>query len=279
MKITSVEFHPDGSSDVMELSFRDPGRELPYNVKGIEGLDADEIVSQFYGAPGTVSFFNMVMVKRTVVALLELNPDYAANETPSSLRDRIYKMISSSRKGLIHLWFKNEDTVVATISGYFNKVEAPLFTKTPEVQVTIACDEPMLKAPNEVSLTVVGLDPTLTVITDDISTSPHGFRFEMSFDSPVASFVMADPDDDDWEFVVTPVGGFLADDVLHYSSEYNNKYLYVVRAGNTIQLADVLEAGSVWPMIFPNRENKFAVSSGTSMDWDAIKYYPTFWGV
>lgn len=278
MKLTSVEFHPDGSSDVMELSFRDPMRELPYNVKGIQGLDADEIVSQFYGAPGTVSFFNMVMVKRTVVALMELNPDYAASESPSSLRDRVYKMIATSRKGLVHLWFKNGETVVATISGYFGKVEAPLFTDTPEVQVTINCDEPLLKSPDLVSIPVIGLDPALTVITDDVSTAPHGFKFEMSFDAPVASFIMADPDDDDWEFVVTPVGGFLIDDVLHYSSEYNNKYVYIVRAGNTIQLADVIEMGSVWPMIYPG-DNSFSVSSGVSMDWDSITYYPTFWGV
>jgi hypothetical protein len=278
MKLTSVEFHPDGSSDVMELSFRDPGRDLPYNVKAINGLDADEIVSQFYGAPGTVSFFNMVMVKRTVVALMELNPDYAASESPASLRDRVYKMIAASRKGLVHIWFKNEDTVVATISGYFGKVEAPLFTDTPEIQLTIACDEPLLKAPDLVSIPVIALDPTLTVITDDISTAPHGFKFEMSFSAPVASFIMSDPDDDDWEFVVTPSGGFLIGDVLYYSSEYNDKYIYIVRGGNTIQVADVIQMSSVWPVIYPG-ENKFAISSGASMDWDEITYYPTFWGV
>lgn len=278
MKITSVEFHPDGSSDVMELSFRDPGRELPFNVKGINGLDADEIVSQFYGAPGTVSFYNLVMVKRTVVALLELNPDYSANESQSSLRDRIYKMIATSRKGLIHMWFKNEDTVVATISGYFNKVEMPLFSKTPEVQVTIGCTEPMLKAPEEVSVPVLALDPTLTVITDDISTAPHGFKFEMSFTGTVPAFTVVDPDDSDWEFVVTPVGGFLIGDVFQFSSEYNNKYVRVVRAGNTLQLADGIQMGSVWPMLYPG-ENKFSVDVGANMDWDSITYTPTFWGV
>jgi len=36
--------------------------------------------------------------------------------------------------------------------------------------------------------------------------------------------------------------------------------------------------GSVWPMLFPG-ENTFVLSSGASIDWDSITYYPTFWGV
>lgn len=278
MRITSVEFHPDGSSEVCELSFRDPTRQNRYNVKGMTGLDADEIVPRFVGVPGSTAFFNLVMTKRNVVALIELNPKYNLNETPSLLRDNLYRMISSSRKGLIHVWFKDGETVVATVSGYVTKMEAPLFTQLSEVQITISCDEPMLKAPDPVSIDVVGLDPSLTVINNDLSTAPHGFTFEVSFDADVASFLMEDPDDPDWSFEVIPLTGFDTGDVLHYSSEYNNKYLYVVRAGNTIQLADVITSGSVWPILFPG-ENTFTLANGPSLDWDSITYYPTYWGV
>jgi hypothetical protein len=278
MKITSVELHPHGSSEVCELSFRDPSRQNPYNVKGITGLDADEIVPRFYGTPGSSNFYNLVMVKRTIVILLELNPRYELNESPSSLRDNIYRMIASSRQGLMHIWFKEAADTKAILSGYITKTEAPLFNKTSEIQITIECDEPMLKAPNPVSLNVVGLDPSLTIVQDDLSTAPHGFKFEVSFDADVASFLMEDPDDATWAFEITPVAGFDVGDVLHFSSEYNDKYVYIVRGGNVIHLADVIVSGSVWPVIFPG-ENKFTLANGANLDWDAISHYPTYWGV
>jgi len=277
MRITSVELHPEGSSAVCELSFRDPTRQNPYNVKGITGLDADEIVARSYG-PGSSGYRELVMVKRDVAALIELNPDYANDQTPATLRDDLYRMIASSRKGLMHIWFKEDETVVATISGTVKKLEASHFSKSPEVQITIECDEPELKAPAPVSLNVIGLDPTLTIIENDLSTKQHGFKFQLSYDANVASLVVTDPDDAGWNFTVSPVGGFLTNDVLWFSSEYNDKYLYIMRGATKIQLADVITSGSVWPILFPG-ENKFALANGASVDWDAISYYPTYWGV
>lgn len=277
MKITSVEFHPDGSSAFCELSFRDPTRQNPYNVKGMTGLDADEIVGRTYG-PGSSGFRELIMVKRDIVALIQLNPDYSAGQDPASLRDELYKMIAMSRRGLIHVWFKNGETVVATVSGTFSKLEAPNFVQVSEVQLTIECDEPELKAPDPVSLNVVGLDPTLTIIDDDLSTKHHGFKFQVTYDSAEAALEITDPDDPEWSFEVIPVGGFLSGDVVHFSSEYGDKYLYMVRGGVTTHLADVITAGSVWPIIFPG-ENKISLSDGASLDWTSISYYPTYWGV
>lgn len=277
MKITSVELHPEGSSAVCVLSLRDPTRSNPYNVKGITGLDADEIIPRFYGVPGATAFYNMILAKRTVTARIELNPRYNLNETPASLRDELYKLIGASRKGLVHLEFKNVDEVVAKLSGFITKSEASLFTKIPEVQFTINCPEPMLKAPNPVSLSVVGLDPTNTTIEDELSTAPHGFTFAIGVTVGIDALVIGDPDDD-WSFEVVPAGGFLTGDVIYFSSEFNNKYLYMIRAGNIVHLADVLLAGSVWPIMFPGQTN-LSCLDGPSLDWLDISYYPTYWGV
>lgn len=279
MRITSVELHPDGSSAVCELSFRDPSQQNSYNVKGITGLDAEEIIPRFYGKPGSSSFYDLVLTKRNIMALIELNPNYSANETPGSLRDDLYKMIATSRKGLIDIWFKDGEDVVATISGYITRTEAAHFTTAPVVQLSIACTQPMLKAPDAVSMPVIALDPSLTTIVDDISTAPHGFKFELLFTAGVASITMSDPGDPDWSFGIIPwASGFLAGDVLYYSSEYNDKYLYIMRAGVKIYLADVIVSGSIWPIMFPG-VNNLAITDGPSLDWQSITYHPTFWGV
>ncbi len=84
--------------------------------------------------------------------------------------------------------FNNGDNTVAAISGFVTKFEAPNFTKTPEVQLTVNCSDPMLKALDEVNVDVTDLDPFFTTIVDDESTSPHGFRFGVIFSESIVDF-------------------------------------------------------------------------------------------
>lgn len=275
MRVTSVELHPAGSSDIAVMSFRDPGRKNPYNVKVINGLDADEIIPRYYGASGETKFYNLSLEKRELVIWVELNPDFKTGQSISDLRDAIYKMISSSRTGLLQIQFKDGLETIAAISGFVSKFEAPHFNKAPELQITITCNDPMLRALTPTIVDVVGLDPATTMIEDTKSTAPHGMKFEMSFTAAAASFSIGDVG---WDFEVTPVGGFLIGDVLHFSSEYNDKHVYIVRGVDTIHLADVITPGSIWPLLFPG-ENTFVCGSPTSLNWDAISYYPTYWGV
>lgn len=280
MKLTSVEIHKPNSDDFIALSFRDPTRDNSYNVKGIFGIDADEIIPRYYGisASSGEKFYNLTVEKREIIVRIDFNPNYANDESPSSLRDALYKYISSSRTGMVQLQFKNGEDVVAAVSGFIKKFEAPHFTKTPEVQLTIDSPDPMLRALEPVNVDISGLSPAETLVQDDLSTAPHGFTFELAFTGARASLVITDPDDSSWSFEVTPVGGFLNGDILHFSSEYNDKHLFIERGVNEIHLADVITPGSVWPIMFPG-DNTFAFTGGASINWDAISYYPTYWGV
>jgi hypothetical protein len=278
MKITSVELHPAGSSAVCELSFRDPQALKPYNVRTIVGLDAQDIIPRYYAGSGSLAFYNFVLEKRDVVFRISLNPNASLGQSFSSLRDDIYKLISSSRTGSVEIRFLNGTTVIATVSGFVQKLEAALFEKQPEVQLTVSCSDPMLRAPDPTIVDVSGLDPSDTTISDILSTAPHGLQFEMEFLADLASFTMEDPNDASWSFVVTPSGGFLTGYILHFSSETNDKFLYVVRGVDTIYLADAIDTGSVWPIIFPG-DNHLSVADPTSLQWNAISYHPTYWGV
>lgn len=283
MKVTSIEFHPAKSPNVAVLSFRDPSRTNRYNAIGLTGLDADEIVPRQYGGPG--SFHNLALQKRDIVASIQLNPNFGLNETYDGLRDDLYRLISSSRTGAIQVQFKNGFEVVAAVSGFVTKFEAAHFEKQPGVKLTISCIDPMLRALNPEIIPLGNLDPAATTIVDPKSTAPHGFLFAMSFAAVKPSFKMRDPLDSSWSFEVTPAGGFLVNDVLHFSSEHNNKYLYIQRGANKIHLADVITMGSVWPILFPG-SNAFVVDNVTtdangvrSVSWALISHYPTYWGV
>lgn len=280
MKITSVEIHPAQSSNVCVLSFRDPKRENPYNVKSIAGLDADEIVARYYGSSDNSEdkYYSMVLQQRDIVARIQLNPDFIEDESYSDLRDNIFKLVSSSRTGVIQIQFKNGTEVIAVVSGLFRKVEASLFTETPEVQLTLECLNPMLQGPSRTVVDVSAFDPGLSTVIDDLSTAPHGFMFEMEFTGAVDTFLLTDPDQSGWSFSISPVGGFEIGDILHFSSETNNRHLYIERGASVIHVADALAPSSVWPMIFPGA-NAFSITNSDFMTWRSLSYYTTYWGV
>lgn len=286
MRITSVELHPDGSPNLVVLSFRNPDRVLPYNIRAITGLDAEDIVAKYYGGSGgTAKFYSLEIEKRDPVFRIQLNPRFDQDESYSGLRDDLYRMISSSRTGKMAIHFKNGEDVVAAITGFVTKFETSLFEKDQEVQLTISADDPMLRALVPTDLAVGALNPDLTTISDPLSTAPHGFKFALTFVKAKASVKLRDPMDASWSFEVTPTGGFLVGDVLHFSSEKNDKYLYIQRGANKIHLADKITPGSLWPILFPG-DNVFKVD-GVNVDangirnlnWSAISHRPAYWGV
>lgn len=282
MKVTSIDIFASNSNSTINVSYRDPAGQNPYVAKSIIGLDADEITSMFYRVSdqSNKKYYNLSLKKRDVVMQIGLNPDFSLDKTYSDLRDDLYKLIASSRTGSIQLHFKDGVTKVAAISGFITKFEAPQFTKTPEVQLTISCTDPMLKALTPVNEDVTVLDPSFTSIVDDKSTSPHGFRFGMIFTSTSSGFTIQDILGPSWAFEVdltgSPLVNFVVGDELHFSSENNNRYLYLIRGFNVIHLVDRIIPTSVWPILFPGENNFICINP---VNWDYITYYPTYWGV
>lgn len=280
MKIDRVEIHSDGVDSVGTLSFADPERHNPYNVKSIMGIDADEIISQYYGASGTANerYYALSVQQRDVIMRVELNPDFTENQTVSDLRDELYRMIASSRTGLVELWFAYDEEVIAVLSGFITKLETNHFDKTQEVTLTLRTKEPMLKAQTETVLETEGTDLSALTVVDNKSTAPHGFKMEISFIADQDFFILSSTTDAGWAFQIEPFLGFEAGDVLHFSSEKNNKYLYIVRDEDTIHVADRVLAESIWPIIFPG-ENIFTMYNYENMVLEALSHYPTYWGI
>lgn len=282
MKITSVEIHPAGSSDVHILSFKDPRRLNPYNVLSIDGLDADNIIPKHYGD----GLYDMSLNDRQLTMKIQLNPQFSINETPSDLRDALYKTIASSRTGLIEFQFKNGTTIVAVLSGWVVKMGASLSERESQVLLTIKAQEPMLRAPTRTVVNVSGFSTASQVFSDDLSTAPHGYILEVRVTiSDIAGIInIYDPLDDSWYFQISPPSGssFILGDIIHVSSEQDTKDIYLIHDGDPPTskhyLAEGIVFGSVWPLMFPG-QNQLAFSNNTHLQWVALSYYPTYWGV
>ena len=278
MKVTSVTlFAPPNTSPIV-LSFKDPSASGRYLAESIDGLDADDLMQQYYATGASVGkMHDVILPRRDVVILMSLNPRFSEMESYSDLRDAVYRLVSSSRTGQVLLQFNNGETAVAGLVGHISKVEAPQSSRDSKVKLTITCGNPMLQALERTVVDISGLNPTNTTLTDLASTAPHGFQFRMSFLATVPTFSITDASSGKaFSAPLTSLGGFKVGDIAHYSSERGNKYFYVVRAGVTYHLIDKLTPGSIWPMMFPG-ENQY--TKVANMKWDYISYIKSYWGV
>jgi hypothetical protein len=266
---------------IASFNLSEPSYTDRYIIRNISGLDVDELIPRLYGSGASGSkFYSMRQPPREVAIRIILNPNYGGNETPEKLRQEFYKAISSYRTAEVQLDFmSNSFTTVGFLKGFITKIEAGLFNQVPEIQITIRCDYPFFRSTNRVSLT--GLNPSAPAIADYVSTAPHGFRFTATFSSQQAYFQMSKPGDSDWKFRINRT--FYLNDVLYFSSEDDNKYLYVMTNGGvggtqtSLELASYIVAGSIWPIIFPGF-NQFLVSPA-NLAFNTCDHYETYWGV
>lgn len=275
MKLTGIDLYSSNTSTVVSLDFKDPRSQNPYQIGGIAGLDADEIVPQRYKGSES-DFYTLTMKKRNLDIKIGLNPRFNQNESFSSLRDSIYRLVSASRTGMVTINFKNAGEIVATVSGLINKVTTDQFSKEQAATVSIECISPMLKSPEPVIVDVSDLDVTSTIITDSKSTAPHGFEFELEVLTLSNSIQMIVGPDNEMFKIWTPYAFIEPGNLIIVSSDFNNKSVVTKIGPNYWPVMDRVTADSFWPIIFPG-ENLFSCSP--NVKWKSISYYTTYWGV
>ncbi len=281
MRVTSISLIPNNSESIT-LDLRNIEAKSQYVVRNVVGLDADDIIPRFYGfsKDGTKDFYEFKLKPRDIVIRIVLNPRYNLNETHSDIRDTIYRAISATRSGQLQLQFYSGAACIAQIYGHMVKLEAPYFSKTPEVQLTIRCNDPMFRGITPVLMPAAILPTTNPVkIADSLSTAPHGFTMKLTFTGTASSFTIQDKaTNPEWDFKIIPITSFVAGDVLYFSSEFTNRYLYYVRSGFTTNLLDRVNPSSVWPIIFPTL-NSFHFTNIAVIDLDYIRFDAAYWGV
>jgi hypothetical protein len=266
-------------SDFAEFTLRDTTGISPYIIRNITGVDADEIVPRFSGVGGSSGnkFFNMRLKSRQIAISLILNPNYSIGNTPSTLRDRIYSLISSYKTSKIGLAFHKDDAEVSRIYGFITKIESDLNTLMPEVKITVYCEDPYFRSPQRFDVNLQNMSKTAPVIGDYASSAPHGFRMAITATGSFGQFRIRKTGNFDWNFTIN--FGFDTGDSLFISSEENDRYVQVNRPslGVTYNLISAIAVGSEWPIIFPG-ENAFNINT-SSYNYQYVDYYQTYWGL
>lgn len=271
-----------------ELKLNNISKSDSYIIKGVSGLDVDEVVHQYYATDTVSKYYNVSMPARIVVIAIRLNPKYKQGETVEVLRNNLQKMISYSKTNLIQMRFMNGTTHVSSLNGLITKFEVSLFSAEPEVQITFKCEDPFFTGPERISIPVSGPRADSKTLTDNLSTSAHGFKMQLSFPTNNTNFIkfltVNNGDSvSSFEFIIDLL---FTNSTLYFSSERNNKYFYVNTGGNIYNMINEISPFSVWPMMYPG-VNTITVEQylgTTKIDpqnfiFDSISYAPTYWGI
>lgn len=262
--------------EVVRFNMVRPDPSNPYTIKALTGLDAEELIAQYYatGLTSGKSFNELRMKPREISARIDLKPNYRLSQHPADLRGVLLKAIASSRTGQIQLRFFEGGICWGAISGFITKFEAPVTVRDTEVQFTMKCEDPIIRSLTPTSQNNLDtFSTTGDTIIDPISTSPHGFKLKITFTATTSEFKIRAVDSD-WFFRIDQ--SFDSGDILYFSSEYGDKYLYV-DTGSITGLMDRLDPNSIWPMLFPG-ENAFIFESA-GFTWEELYWTETHWGI
>lgn len=284
MNVTSIEMYANDKR-VFGFDFKTFNGQNPFVIRAATGLDAQDIVPRYYssGVESATKFYDLALQPREIQMRIGLNPNYKLDNRPADLRDQLMRAIAANRSGEIQLKFLDNNAVVGQIKGFITKFETGLFNKTTDVVLTIYCRDPLIRAEALTTIPITGLDLENLVLTDPISTAPHGFQFVMESTGFTEAFwtlsIREQESNYDWSFDVSVDLSFSEGDELHFSSELNNKYLWQGPGFVTTYLMDKIAQGSVWPIMFPGENTYFIEIAGFTYEWDSISYYETHWGI
>jgi hypothetical protein len=295
MRFTELDLLCACSHEVIHIDFRDKLNAGPYILKSVLGLDLDSIVPKYSGRSSNgKNFYSPTIPKREVVVRFALKPNYAEGETPDSLRDNVYKALATNRTGVMSLLFKRYDAYedesipVAKITGSVKRIEASIFAETPEIQITLDCQDPFLRSPEATvfpaetfaSLDHVAGDTTL-VLNDEVSTAPHGMTMEFLCTATRSSFVISNALPHPWMFELIPgtingITHFVSGDRIFIDNSGSTSQVYVMRGGVPVHLMDKIRPGSVWPTIFPG-DNNFTIARYFKLE--SVSWFSSYWGI
>ena len=174
----------NGLDEIADLYATDSnmsGRE--YHLVDVEGLgppEADISYSNFTILDGGV-YHNSRLHARNIVLTVEYNLDRRGSaESVLDLRRKLHRVASPRTTVRVNLY--NDGPFDMWINGYVETHESPIFSKNPQVQISILCPEPAFLDPNESVVNIPNTNPVTVNYSGDFHT---GLSCEITIpDSP-----------------------------------------------------------------------------------------------
>lgn len=281
--ITKIELYsPQPDAPVLPLGGFMPGSD-PVHVFNVEGLGPvkAEISSTPFATGRGELYQGGSTGKRNIVFTLGLNPDWE-EQTMSTLRQLLYRYFMPEEWCKIRFFSDYLPTV--DIEGYVESFEPNIFSKDPEIQVSIICPKPDFIEANATVFSGLVDDGTNEIVYQYSGTVETGLELRIDATPENTSY--------NGNFTINNIAYerpqiFVVENVLVNTTKYfklssvrNAKRVQNISAidGSPTNLLAKLTNESVWPVIKPG-ENVFTLAASEAGQAWTLAYFNRFGGL
>lgn len=237
MTLRSVEVRSDAGVILGTPPVGAPGS-ADYFIKDIDGLgpvDAVLSMSNFADYDGAV-YHGSRLTQRNIVITLGYSPNYSTGRDVGALRKQAYLWFRP--KSRVRLFFNDSDRERVYAIGYVEKVAPVIFSKEPEIQVSIICEDPYFARPSAITLNGT---QSSSLDLSDYGDAPTGFDVTLT---PAVNFSSITVDNGVTEPLVITYP-FAPGDTVRLGFNPGSKYATVTRSGVVTPLFDRITSGSM----------------------------------
>lgn len=251
-----------------------------YFIKVADGLGPPAITAVVEGFDSTgIPILGSNAQARSISLRVELKP--GVGQSYSSLRDILYRYMSRS----VIVSFMYGAIERARTYGYISAIDNSLFTKQPDIQLVIKCDDGDLFAPAKTSIPLGILNTLSPAIDYATGTAPTGLTLKFNVIATQASFSITNhakvwhTGSGSVSNVFTVTYPFVNGDSVVISTHPTDKQILLTRSSVVYDLAGYVNARAVWPRLFAG-VNAFDWTFASSwMTWTEASYIARYWGV
>lgn len=271
------------------LSLPISGDEVPdsslqiLNIDGLGPVKADVNTMSFAEIDGAAYLGTPLVGGRNIVITFGLNPDWA-DQTVAGLRRMLYEYFMP--KLPVTLAFESLHMPKCGISGTVESVEPNIFSKDPEVQVSVICPDPDLVSVVATTTTgVVGFSGSDTQVIEYAGTVPSGILLKVrsSTARPTFAGVLTVVNTQLVAQTFTATATINSTQRYELSSHRGSRYVRSVNNSSSAitNLLRTTPNTIVWPELIygDNTIGVFAPSSGTAGQAWELSYFERFGGI
>lgn len=269
--LTRIQAYDELGNFLLKLPVASRDSSVPFIVKDVTGLGPVQATISSSNSAGQdgVAIQSSRLGSRNIVMKIGYHPDYQQNNTVQSLRRDLYSYFAPKRE--VRLRFYNDDYSDVQIVGTVESHEPVIFSKDPEVSISIICEDSYFQALKAVEIN--GFNNS-EVFPSFIGTGSSGFYFELYVTRSISSVSLeCSPNE-----TIVYTGPMIAGDLLQISTVKGNKYARLTREGSTESVLDGI-SGSM-NMVFNTITQSFYVRiAGASDITFRLTHTPTYIGI
>lgn len=252
-----------------------------YIIKEIEGLDPvkSTITSSSFAQLDGSQFQSAKRESRNIVLKIGMEPYYGGGSTVAQLRATLYAYFMP--KNTVNLKFYIDDVFSYSILGQVESCESSLFTKDPEITISLICFDPNFSGPAELPVSGNSVDASTEQTIALIGNVETGYRFVMTINRVGVTGISISnrrPDASVAQMDITPSSAFLSGDIITISTEFKKKYATLTRGGVPSSILYAVSATSKWGPLWPG-DNYYRVRvTGAAIPF-SLYYTPKYGGL